>query len=118
MSDIVFIKQLEVGAIIGIHDWEREQKQPLLFDVEMLTDIRAAGQSDDITDAVDYFAVSQRIIELVDASSFQLLEALVETLCDCLLNEFAISWIKLTVHKPQAVPEAASVGLIIERGSR
>ena len=32
--DHVFIEQLEVHALIGIYDWERRIRQPLLFDIE------------------------------------------------------------------------------------
>ena len=46
--DKVFISQLHVDTIIGVYDFEKETKQSLFFDIEMLTDIRAAANSDDI----------------------------------------------------------------------
>src|SRR3546814_4708288 len=36
--DTVFIEALEVEALIGIYDWERRIRQPLLFDIEMQFD--------------------------------------------------------------------------------
>ena len=38
--DNVFIEGLEIEALIGIYDWERRIRQPLLFDVEMAFDNR------------------------------------------------------------------------------
>ena len=47
-TDFVKIKGLKVDAIIGVFDWEREIKQPLLIDVSMATDITKAGKGEDI----------------------------------------------------------------------
>ena len=40
--DIVYIRELEIETIIGIYDWEREQKQTVNLDLEMGTDISLA----------------------------------------------------------------------------
>ena len=116
--DIVYIKQLQADAVIGVYDWEREITQRLVFDLEIGCDTRAAAASDDLADALDYHAISMRLIEYTKASSFQLIEALGERLAEIVLNEFGAAWVKLTIDKPGAVPEAAGVGIIIERGSR
>ena len=116
--DIVFIRQLQLQAVIGIHEWERERPQPLVMDLELAADARRAAASERIQDALDYHAVSQRLTEYVTASEFQLLETLAEGCAELLRREFHVSWLRLTLHKPQAVDNAASVGVIIERGSR
>ena len=41
-----------------------------------------------------------------------------ERLAEVLLCEFAMTWLRLRVGKPGAVPEARMVGVEIERGSR
>ncbi|BAO44973.1 dihydroneopterin aldolase [Thiolapillus brandeum] len=116
--DIVFVRQLELQAIVGIHDWERENPQPLVMDLEMAADASRAAASDRIQDALDYHAVSKRITAYVAESRFQLLETLAEGCAEVLLREFRVSWLRLVLHKPQAVDNAASVGVIIERGRR
>src|SRR3546814_2820872 len=50
--DTVFIEALEVEALIGIYDWERRIRQPLLFDIEMQFDNRVPAASDDIADTL------------------------------------------------------------------
>ena len=52
--DIVYIRELEVKTIIGIYDWEREQKQVISINLEMGADIRAAAETDSIENALDY----------------------------------------------------------------
>ena len=116
--DIVFIRQLQLQAVIGIYDWEREGPQPLIMDLELATDARRAAASERIQDAMDYHAVSRRLTEYVAASEFQLVETLAEGCAELLQREFHVSWLRLTLHKPQAVDNAASVGVRIERGER
>ena len=116
--DIVFLRQLRLDAVIGVYDWEREVRQPLLMDLEIATDIRRAAASDRIQDALDYHAVARRITEYVAGSEFQLVETLAESCAGLLLREFSITWLRLVLHKPGALENAASVGVVIERGSR
>jgi hypothetical protein len=54
--DKVFIEALEIEALIGIYDWERRIRQPLLFDVEMSFDNRIPAASDAIADTLNYKA--------------------------------------------------------------
>ena len=114
--DIVYIQGLRIYTIIGIHDWERTRPQIVSLDLEMSADIRAAAATEDITKALDYDAVSKRLIAFVKASEFQLIETLAERIAQLLMAEFSVPWLRLRVSKPDAVPEARDVGLVIERG--
>ena len=117
VSDIVFISGLAIDATIGVYDWERTIKQRLVLDLEMCFDIKSAASSDNLTHALDYSAVSRRIISFIEASSYQLLEALVEQVAKIVMEEFAVSGLKLKINKPGAVSEASGVGLVIVRGN-
>ena len=114
--DIIFIQGLKTQAIIGIYDWERENRQPLIFDIEMSLPIASAANSDDISDTVDYKQVSDEVIALVENSRFELLETLTEAICQHIIDSHqAVQKIQLKVSKPQAVSETDTVGLIITR---
>jgi len=116
MHDIIYIEQLATDAIIGIYDWERQQTQPLFFDIEMEVPIFSAAQSDAIGDTVDYAVVSDFICEYVEESRVELLETLLESLSSELFARFkGIQHLKIKVSKPQAVKKAKTVGLIIQR---
>ncbi len=115
MSDCVFIRGLAFETVIGIYDWEKNQAQPISFDVDMYHDQSAAAEGDDIDHALDYEKISNRIMAFVDADTSELVETLAERVAQMLLSEFAIERLDLTLHKPNAVPAAASVGVRISR---
>lgn len=116
--DIIFLRGLQIETIIGIYDWEREIRQTVVFDLEMATDIRRAAATDDIVHALDYKAVSKRLIEFVEGSQFFLVETLAEKVAAILLNEFSIPWVRLTLNKRGAIRGASDVGVLIERGAK
>lgn len=116
--DIVYIKALRADAVIGVYDWERGIRQELVLDLELCSDNRAAAESDAIEDAVDYDAISGRVLAYVRDSEFQLIETLAERVAELVLREFDVSWLRLQLSKPGAVKEAANVGVVIERGQR
>ncbi|TBR12391.1 MAG: dihydroneopterin aldolase [Lysobacter sp.] len=113
--DHVFIEGLEIEALIGIYDWERRVRQPLVFDIEMAFDNRVPAASDDIAHTLDYKAVSTRIREFVSASGFGLVETLAERVAEMLLSEFPVQHLRLKLGKPGAVRGARAVGVSIER---
>ncbi|MBW3567813.1 MAG: dihydroneopterin aldolase [Proteobacteria bacterium] len=113
--DTVFVRDLRVRALVGIFEWERRIRQELRIDLEMDFDIRKAAGSDRIEDALDYKAVSQRVKAHIEASSFQLVEALAESIATLVLKEFPVAGVKLTLNKTGAVRDARDVGVIIER---
>lgn len=115
--DMVFIEDLRIQTVIGVFDWEREITQTVSLDLEMAFDIQAAADSDAIDDTLDYKAVSKRLIQFVESSEFQLVEALAEHCARIVLDEFPVEWLRLKLSKPGAVRGSSAVGVIIERGS-
>lgn len=116
--DIVYIRELEIETIIGIYDWERQQRQVVSLDLEMATDIRPAAKDDDILKTLDYKSVAKRLIDFVEKSEFLLVEKLAEEIAGIVQNEFGVSWVRLRLGKPGAVTGSKEVGVIIERGSK
>ena len=113
--DKVFIEGLEIDALIGIYDWERRIRQPLVFDIEMAFDNRIPAASDDIALTLNYKEVSKRLIDYVGQSGFGLVETLAERCAEIILSEFNVSQVRLKLSKPGAVRGARAVGVIIER---
>jgi dihydroneopterin aldolase len=116
--DTIFLRDLEVNATIGIFEWEKRIKQKVRIDLEMATDIAKSAASDSIEDTLDYKAISKRIIQFVEDSSYELIETIIEKVSEILLNEFNIPWVKVTISKPGAVRGSRDVGITIERGHR
>ena len=116
MTDQIHIRDLLLRAIIGINDEERRNRQDVLISLALDVDMRAAGESDDIQDAVNYRSLTKRIIQLVEGSEFYLVEKLAAEIAKICLSDPGVQRACVTVEKPGALRFARSVGVTIERG--
>mgnify|MGYP000050248917 FL=1 len=115
--DRVFIEELSVFAQIGVYDWEQQIKQKLVFDIEMAWDCRKAAQTDDVQYCLNYAEVSQFVLDYVQSKPFLLVERVAYEVAEKLQTRFGIQWLRLKLSKPNAVPQAKSVGVVVEKGS-
>jgi dihydroneopterin aldolase len=116
--DTIFLKDLRVTAIVGIWEWERRMPQVISIDLEMAGDAQRAAARDHIDATLNYKAVSKRVTSYVEQAGCQLIETLAERIAEIVMAEFAVPWIRVTVHKPHAVRGSRDVGVMIERGAR
>ncbi len=114
MTDYVSVRDLSVPAIIGVHDWEREIEQTLVFSVDMAADVRRAAATDDLADALDYSAVATTITAVVRDGKFHLIETAAERVAERLLADFPMSWLRLELRKP-ITAGAYTAAVTIER---
>lgn len=114
--DKIIIRQLRLQTVIGLYPWERAVRQTLLLDLDLATDIRQAAADDDLQHTIDYSAVCQAIVTLADAGRFKLIETLAEKIAAMVQQQFAVSWLRVSVCKADVMTNVASVGVEIERG--
>ncbi|WP_320821585.1 dihydroneopterin aldolase [Reinekea sp.] len=115
MSDSVYVTGLRLETLIGVYAFERTQRQLLFIDLELDFDCKAAGQSDDLRDALDYDRLFKTLRRWALEQNFQLLESFAEALCQLVHEQFAIGRMQLQINKPAAVSECTAVGIRIER---
>jgi dihydroneopterin aldolase len=116
VTDHVSIRDLAVAAVIGVHAWEREITQTLIFTVDMvpsIADVRKAAATDDLADALDYSAVAATIAAVVQEGKFHLIETAAERVAARLLAEYPVAWLRLEVRKP--LPDGYTAAVTIER---
>ena len=113
--DKVIIKNLLARGIIGINDWEREKKQDILINITLFGDLRAAHQSDDIADCINYRTVAKKAQAHAESAERFTVEALAGDIADLCLGEPNVQKVRVRVEKPGAVRFAESVGVEIER---
>ena len=113
--DKVFIRDLKVRGILGIHDWERVAPREIIINVTMFTDTRPAAASDDIADCVDYSATAKQIRAHAESAARMTVEALANDIARVCLENPKVRKAIVRVDKPGAVPDAASVGVEVER---
>jgi len=115
MPDLIHISDLLLRTIIGINDEEREKKQDVLINLTMQVDLRNAGRSDDISDAVNYRTITKEIIDLIENSQFQLVEKMADEVAKICLKDERVQQTIVKIEKPGALRFARSVGVTIER---
>ncbi|MEN8144886.1 MAG: dihydroneopterin aldolase [Gemmatimonadota bacterium] len=115
MTDSLLIKDLLVRCVIGVHDWERKDRQDVLINIEIGADCQPAGLSDDFEDAVDYRAITKRVVQAAEKSEFFLVEALAERIGAICMEDERVARVRVQVEKPGALRFARSVGVAIER---
>ena len=114
-GDRIFLRGLTVECIIGFIEWERRIKQSVVIDLELPVDCRRAAQTDEVADTLDYKQVAKRVIAFVADSQFKLVETLAHRIALLILEEFGLSWVRVSVNKPGAIRHSRDVGVIIER---
>ena len=114
-EDLILIKDLRMRGIIGINDWEREQEQDILVNLEVAVDARLAGRTDEMSDALNYRTIAKEVISYVEGSQHFLVEALATAIARIVTVNHGASRVKVRVEKPGALRFADSVGIEIER---
>ena len=113
--DRIIIRDLLVKGILGIYEHERHQPQDILINLTLYTDIRAAGQSDDIADCIDYEKLAQQVqAKTINARRFTV-EALATDIARLCLDTPGVQGVRVRVEKPGALQFTRAVGVEIER---
>jgi FolB domain-containing protein len=115
MADQIQIKDLLLRAIIGINEEERRDRQDVLINIVLCADLRAAGASDAMDDAVNYRTITKRVIKLVEESRFYLVEKMAAEIAATCLEDARVEEVSVRVEKPGALRFARSVGVEIHR---
>ena len=113
--DKIFIQGLRVDCIIGIMPEERIKEQPLYMDITLEHSLKESASSGDIAYTINYAAVALRCSAYAKERKAMLLEELAQELSDLILKEFSSASVTIRLTKPQAVKEAAGVGIEITR---
>ena len=116
--DRIFLRGMRFMACHGVLPHEREVPQLFEVDVELGLSLRAAGESDDLDDTVNYAKVYDVVSTVLTVTRKYLIEALAEEIADDLLRDFdSLRWVRVTVHKPAAPIDGmfSDVGVTILR---
>jgi len=116
--DRIFLRGMRFMTCHGVLPHEQEVPQPFEVDVELGLSLRAAGESDDLDDTVNYAKVYRTVSSIMNGGSKQLIESLAEEIAEDLLWQFSpLRWVRVTVHKPTAPIDGifSDVGVTILR---
>ncbi|WP_206664193.1 dihydroneopterin aldolase [Thermomonospora catenispora] len=125
MSEGVELDRIELTGLRargrhGVLPAERELGQEFVVDVSLGLDTRPAARTDDLSRTVDYGALADRLVAVVQGEPVDLIETLAERLAQVCLEDPIVRQVDVTVHKPAApVPHPfADVAVKISRSRR
>jgi dihydroneopterin aldolase len=115
---LVFVRGLAVQARLGVHPHEKAAPQRVVIGVELAVEDDAAPAAvgaDDMRRVVDYERVVKAARAVAASGHTLLVETLAERIAEAALADRRVLRARVTVEKPDAFTDAASVGVSIER---
>lgn len=106
----IILKNFDTECSIGIHDFEKENRQRVLINIEVHLVPRAAV-SDDIESVLDYDFLRKGILEITRDRHFNLQETLCYEIVQLCFLRPQVSAVRVRTEKPQVYVDSESVGL-------
>jgi dihydroneopterin aldolase len=101
MSDRIILAGMAFQARHGVNDWEKVDAQRFEVDVELVLDVQPAALDDDLARTIDYRAVYATTRQIVESTTFNLIEALAEAIAhELLLEHGRVDEVVVRVRKP------------------
>jgi dihydroneopterin aldolase len=116
--DIIFLREIRLDARIGIYKREKAITQTVELDLELALPDDRVFKSGKVADTIDYAVVVGRIRAVLVEQHYGLVENLAEHLAQIILEEFHAPWVRVSIAKIGALPNARRVGVVIERGKK
>ncbi|KAI9208723.1 Dihydropteroate synthase-like protein [Polychytrium aggregatum] len=115
-DDLIFIKNLVLNTIIGIHPWERVEKQRVVISILVHLDLQPKYLLEDhVPKMHNYRTITRTISRYVEESKFKTVEALVLSIAKICVETCHIPKVTVRVEKPSALVFASGAGIQITR---
>jgi 7,8-dihydroneopterin aldolase/epimerase/oxygenase len=108
----IFLRNVELAANIGIHDFEKAAAQRILVNVDLYVLLDATTPSHDkIGEVLDYDFVHATIRERVARGHINLQETLCDDVARTLLAHPLSRAVRVSTEKPDVYPDCDAVGI-------
>lgn len=97
--DRITITGIQALGVHGVLAEEQARPQPFGVDVDLEVDLAPAGESDRLEDTIDYGAVSEAVVRVVESEHHQLLERLATRVAEVCRADSRVSNVTVTVRK-------------------
>ena len=101
--DKITLSNMKFFGYHGCEDFEKNNGQIFEVDAEILADLKTAGQTDSLGDAINYVDIFNKIKTVMEKERYDLLERVAQRLAACILEEARIVAVIVRIRKP-AVP--------------
>lgn len=106
MADTISLHGLREFGYHGVFDFEKEQGQEFIVDIDVDTDFSKAIETDDVTNTVNYAQVAAIAVEAITKQKFDLIETLADYIAKKVMELKGVNAVSVSVHKPQAPIQA------------
>ena len=107
----VLIKDFIVNEIIGIHKHEKINKQKIIFNIVIDVSQNTLPDENNLSSVVDYEKITNKLKNLAKSKNYNFLESLAEDSFKEIFEDKRINSVKIKIEKPEAINNAASVGV-------
>jgi dihydroneopterin aldolase len=97
--DRILISGLRELGVHGVLPEEQVRPQPFEVDIELLVDLSAAGESDELDETVDYGAVCEAVSRIVSSEQYRLLERLATRIAEVCRADPRVAGVVVEVRK-------------------
>ena len=112
---VIRVKDLLIRTYIGFNPEEMVNKQDVLINFEIETEIpHSALETDEPAGILDYKTITKKVIALVQDGRFKLLEVMTQKILDLIMEDKKVKRARVEVDKPHALRFARSVSVEME----
>lgn len=106
MNEVIELTGISEFGRHGVYASEKQNKQEFVVDLEIYLANRSG--TDEISQTVDYAALTVAVRDLIAEQQFDLIETLADSIATHCLKRLFVEHVKVKVHKPAA---AKSLGI-------
>jgi len=114
---LVFIRDLILPALIGVHLHEQDGRQRVRINLDMEVTEDGPVDTDRLAEVVNYEEVVESVRALVAGGHINLVETLAEKIAGLCLSDKRVRSVRVRVEKLDVFADAASVGVEIKRNN-
>ena len=96
----ILINNLIMKASVGVYENEKQNKQRIIVNVELLLSNDTEPKQDNLEATQDYSQFRKCLIEIIESQHFHLLEVLVEKIHSTLMRNSYVIGTKVKISKP------------------
>ncbi|UJH70497.1 dihydroneopterin aldolase [Ornithinimicrobium sp. INDO-MA30-4] len=85
MVDAIWLRGVKAYGHHGVLDFEKEQGQDFIVDIDLDVDLSSAAATDDLSHTVNYAEVAAVAVQVIEGPSFDLIEAVAGKIGDQVL---------------------------------
>jgi dihydroneopterin aldolase len=107
----VLIKDFIIYEIIGIHQYEKNNRQKIIFNIVIDVNQNIFPDENNLSSIVDYEKITNKLEILAKNKKYNFLESLAEDSFNEIFADKRINSVKIKIEKPDAITNAQSVGV-------